>query len=257
VATITKEDPSRPDWQSKVEAATDSSLAWQKYIASVIADEEKTYPDKHLIAQNMTNFMYKLPSVDPVISIFNFHYARPEAVWYNYDLNKVIGFDESGFAGNADSTYRRQAWRFIMAGGGLFNNLDYSFTVDKPDGTDKQEAPGGGSVAFRKNLSVLKKFMEKLDFIHLSPDTAVAANTGSGKVYALSSKGKEYALYLEKQQDSMIKLQLPAGSYTLTWTNPISGAVEKPRKITHKSGVLSVPVPANATEYALHIQAAR
>jgi hypothetical protein len=112
-------------------------------------------------------------------------------------------------------------------------------------------------VAFRKNLSVLKKFMEKLDFIHLNPDTAVAANTGSGKVYALSNRGKEYAFYLEKQQDSAIKLQLPAGKYILTWTDPISGVVEKPRKITHKSGVLSLPVPASGTDYALHIQAAR
>jgi hypothetical protein len=257
VATVSKEDSTRPDWQTKVEGATDSSLAWQSYMAAAIRDEEKTFPFRHLIAQNVTNFVYKLPAVDPAISIINFHYARPEAVWYNYDLNRVIGFDESGFAGNADSTYRRQAWRFIMAGGGLFNNLDYSFTVDKPDGTDKQEAPGGGSVQFRKQLSVLKKFMETLNFIRLKPDTAVVESTGPGKIYALSDRGKEYALYLESLQGSMLTLQLPAGSYSLEWTDLLSGAVGKPRKVVHKGGRLSIPVPSGKAENALHIQAAR
>ncbi|MDO1447039.1 hypothetical protein Q0590_12295 [Rhodocytophaga aerolata] len=257
VATVSKLDTAQPEWQTKVEAASDSSLAWQKYMAAAIKDEEKNFSAQHLIAQNVTNFAYKLPSTDPNISIINFHYARPEAVSYNYNLNKVIGFDESGFAGNADSTYRRQAWRFIMAGGGLFNNLDYSFTVQKPDGTDKQEAPGGGSVAFRKNLYILKKFMENLDFIHLKPDTMAAAHVGQGRVYALSKPGKEYAFYLENLQTSTLDLQLPAGKYTVNWTDPASGTKQKPQQLTHTGGRLSVSIPGNNAEYALHIHVRR
>jgi hypothetical protein len=257
VATVSKLDTTQPDWQTKVEAASDSSLAWQKYMAAAIQDEEKNFSARHLIAQNITNFAYKLPSADPAITVINFHYARPEAVRYNYSLNKVIGFDESGFAGNADSTYRRQAWRFIMAGGGLFNNLDYSFTVQKPDGTDKQEAPGGGSVTFRKNLRVLKNFMESLDFIHMQPDTLVAARNGQKNIYALSNPGKEYALYLENPPRNTLNLQLPAGNYTLSWTDPVSGSTEKPQKLTHKGGLMSVTIPGNAVERALHIRAGR
>lgn len=257
VATVSKLDTTQPDWQTKVEAASDSSLAWQKYIAAAVVDEEKNFPARHLIAQNVTNFAYKLPAIDPNISIINFHYARPEAVWYNYDLNKVIGFDESGFAGNADSTYRRQAWRFIMAGGGLFNNLDYSFTVQKPDGTDKQEAPGGGSVAFRKNLRVLNKFMQSLNFIHMKPDTMVAARSGQGKIYVLSNPGREYAFYLENIHNNTLNLQLPAGKYTVRWTDPVNGTVEKPQSLTHRGGILPVNIPGSTAEKALHIQAGR
>ncbi len=41
----------------------------------------------------------------------------------------MIGNNETGFKGTADTPYRIQAWDFLMAGGALYNNLDYSFTV--------------------------------------------------------------------------------------------------------------------------------
>ena len=86
----------------------------------------------------------------PSVSVLNFHYAFPPiAVGQNYHLNKVIGDNETGFDGNADSIYRREAWAFIIAGGALFNNLDYSFTSDHEDGTFlyPPTQPGGGSAA--------------------------------------------------------------------------------------------------------------
>ncbi len=53
----------------------------------------------------------------------------------NYSLNKVIGDNETGFDGIEDSKYRSEAWNFILAGGGLFDNLDYSFTAGNEDGS--------------------------------------------------------------------------------------------------------------------------
>ena len=42
---------------------------------------------------------------------------------------------------------RSEAWDFIIAGGGLYNNLDYSFTADHEDGTFQypDTQPGGGN----------------------------------------------------------------------------------------------------------------
>ena len=65
----------------------------------------------------------------------------------NYDLNKVIGDNETGFRGTNDAAYRIEAWDFLLAGGGLFNNLDYSFVAGHEDGTFAYPAtqPGGGN----------------------------------------------------------------------------------------------------------------
>jgi hypothetical protein len=166
----------------------------------------------------------------------------------------VIGFDESGFAGHADSTYRKQAWRFIMAGGGLFNNLDYSFTVAKPDGTDHQEAPGGGSPALRKQLGVLKRFMESLDFIHLKPAPELLSYAGGKEVFLLANPGKEYALFVENTGKERIGLELPAGKYSLQWIDVESGTFEKTGTLQHKGGTASLTKPENLKDIALRIR---
>lgn len=158
------------DWRSAIQVVSQSSDNWQRQVARWIKEEESTMPNKHLISQNISNFHYPVANPDSNISIFNFHYTLPEAVTENYYLNKVIGFNETGFAGRSDKTYRRQAWRFIMAGGGLFNQLDYSFSVGLENGEDTAyTAPGGGSVAMRKQLRILKSFFEGLNFVQLKP----------------------------------------------------------------------------------------
>jgi len=120
----------------KVDFANKKSLLWQREIANVITVKESELTKKHLIAQNYTNFKAPIPVVDANISIVNFHYAWPEAVQWNYHFDKIIGFDESGFSGTGDRVYRRQAWQFMLSGGGLFNNLDYSFFVGFEDSQD-------------------------------------------------------------------------------------------------------------------------
>src|SRR2546427_424072 len=120
----------------------------------------------HLISQNIANNKAKVANPHPAISIFNFHYASPpETVALNYDLNKVIGDNETGFRGTNDLPYRVEAWSFILAGGGLFNNLDYSFTVRHEDGTFvyPSKQPGGGNPVFRKQMKVLKDFIGSFD----------------------------------------------------------------------------------------------
>ncbi len=193
-----------------VRLANKASLDWQKYMVALIVQQESKQKEKHLIAQNFTNFRYQLPNVNPDVSIVNFHYALSAAALENYALNKAIGFDESGFSGNNDETYRKQAWRFIMSGGGLFNNLDYSFTTDSPEGTEIQKAPGGGSRELRQQLKVLKDFMENFDFIKLKP----VASVNNQPVYQLAEAGKQYAFYFKDIDQNQISLTLPKGNYS-------------------------------------------
>ncbi len=132
------------------------TLDWQARIASVIVETESALPRKHLLAQNIANEKARIERPNPAVSIFNFHYATPPAtVGMNYGLGKVTGDDETGFRGVADKPYRIEAWDFLIAGGALFDHLDYSFTIDHEDGTAPVVAPtpGGGGPGFRASSS--------------------------------------------------------------------------------------------------------
>lgn len=252
VLNLERKDENLGSWQKVVEEANPASLKWQQHILSIIKKEEADLKEKHLIAQNYANFIYQLKDVNPDVSILNFHYAFPEAVTENYRLNKVIGFDESGFAGNKDETYRRQAWRFIMAGGGLFNNLDYSFTIQKPDGTDQQEAPGGGSRTLRKQLKILKNFMESFDFVQMKPETFNVPDNKKYTAYQLSDTGKQYAFYFEGLGQEAVSLNLPAGNYTLEMISVLDGSTKPLVKKKHKGGELKLDL-IDQDDFALRV----
>lgn len=216
------------DWRSMMQVVSDKSNAWQRKVATWIKDEESKLPKKHLIAQNISNFRYPITNPDPNISIFNFHYTFPAAAHENYHLNKVIGFNETGFAGRLDATYRRQAWRFLMAGGGLFDHLDYSFSAGAEHGQDTTyKAPGGGSPALRKQLGVLKRFFNQFPFTTLRPDlTSVVASPGAS-TWTLSDGTKMWVIYVESIASKTydIKTDIPNGNYEMTWTDALTGKV--------------------------------
>ena len=64
----------------------------------------------------------------------------------NYGLNKVIGDNETGFRGIEGRALPNGGVGLPAAGGGLYNNLDYSFTAGHEDGTFAlpEQQPGGG-----------------------------------------------------------------------------------------------------------------
>ncbi|HEU5116786.1 MAG TPA: hypothetical protein VFT74_08945 [Isosphaeraceae bacterium] len=207
------------------------TLDWQKVIAQVIVETEKTLPKKHLIAQNIANGKAKVESPDPAVSIFNFHYASPpETVALNWNLKRPIGFDETGFKGTGDRVYRTQAWEFLLAGGSVFDHLDYSFTTDHEDGTAEVKAPtpGGGGPTFRAQLSILKHFLDDFDLVKMAPDeTSITPDGGSwdnNPLYVLSEPGRQYAAYVRGGKNLEVRLNLPAGSYHYEWMNPLDGS---------------------------------
>ncbi|MBW3629325.1 MAG: hypothetical protein KY464_08520 [Gemmatimonadetes bacterium] len=244
------------EWMNRVEYPSAASLAWQRAIAGFVRSEEATLPNRHLIAQNFTNFRFPLAEVDSAVSILNFHYAYPEAATLNYGWDRVVAVDETGFAGAADSTYRRQAWSFMLAGGGLFNSLDYSFTVERPDGTDSNRAPGGGSKTLRAQLGVLKRFLESFDLVRMRPRRDVVVLAPGAFREALADPGRAYAVYLDRPLTGPLVLDAPAGTYEAKWVDVITGLTLKRERVVHSGSRMSLAAPEYRQDIALRLVAA-
>lgn len=244
-------------WQKLVETAKSESLEWQKRIAQIIVEEENNLPNKHLIAQNISNFRGKIENPDPNISIFNFHYAYPEAASQNLGLKKAIGLDETGFMPKVDFHYRSQAWKFMLAGGALYNNLDYSFIVGKEDGTYSIDAgtPGWGHPEYRKQLKIMKEFIESFDFIRMKPDNSIlqVVKGNVAEFQVLAQSGKQYAIYLDKGSLAEIRLQLPDGNYTAEWVNTLTGEKKRTEDPESKNGSIVLVCPEFQEDIALRI----
>ena len=189
--------PTRDKYPNSIDVADPPSTAWQARVAEWISSEESKLPNKHLISQNWCNFGYPVGALAPAVGIVNFHYAYPSAALANYGLDKALVYDETGFLGASDDVYRRQAWNFMLSGGGGFNNLDYSFSVGHEDGSDTEpNGPGGGSFALRRQLRILSQFLNGLPLADMAPDTRAVKHAGT---YArvLSSPQGEYAVYFD------------------------------------------------------------
>lgn len=246
------------------------TLEWQRTISRAIHDAD---PD-HLISQNIANGSVKIAEPDPLVSIFNFHYSRPpESVAMNYGLNRVIGMNETGFDGRADATYRIQGWDFLMAGGGLYNNLDYSFTAghERGDFQYNDGTPGGGSAELRRQLGILHGFLNGIDFVHMAPAAGVITGgvPEGATARALAQPGKAYAVYLHhgrvvkdakpryqvdaNSRTAKLVLELPKGRYDVRWVDPKSGRATE-RKITHAGGGFTAESPAYTEDLALLVR---
>ncbi len=234
---------------------------WQRHIADVIADAQKNDPHPKLISQNIANKKAKVTDPHPAVSIFNFHYAAPpDTVGMNYALNKVIGDNETGFAGTNDAVYRAEAWNFILAGGALFNNLDYSIVAGHEDGTFAYPAkqPGGGSVALRKQLRVLADFMNGFDFVRMKPSSSLIKNLPDGATaQMLAEPGRAYAVYLRCKGASVaFEIELPTGDYRAEWIDPASGETVASSSFHHNGGSKKLETASAAGEFAIRLRAA-
>ena len=237
-------------------------LDWEHHIATVIADAESSLPRRHLISQNIANGKAEVRSPDANVSILNFHYAwPPDTVGLNYALNRVIGDNETGFKGTADFHYRREAWAFLLSGGGLYNNLDYSFTLGHEDGTFvlPPKQPGGGGPSLRAQLRILSGFLRALDFLKTAPrPTVVQGKLADGlSAFVLAETGRQYGVYLCRNEPlaeaapADVVLDLPAGSYQLTWVNTLTGATAGEQQLRHDGGVVKLSAPPFAEDVAL------
>jgi hypothetical protein len=248
--------PGRDMFPNSVDLADKLSLAWQAKVVDWIASEESSLPHPHLIAEDYSNFRGSVRSVLPGVSVVNFHYAYPEAVAWNYGIGKAISYDETGFLGRNDDAYRREAWNFMMAGGSVFDQLDYSFSPGHEDGMDAEEnGPGGGSAALRRQLRVLSEFLREFSLVDLRPDARVVKHASGVIAHALSNPGHEYGIYLDGSGSAEVTLELPAGEYSCEWMNVETGAITGREHFRHKGGekMLVTPEFRNGTALRLSV----
>jgi hypothetical protein len=227
------------------------TLEWQHHIAETIAHTESALPQKHLIEQNWANGSKAITDPDPLVSAFNFHYSRPpDSVAMNRNLRLPIGNNETGFDGPADATYRIQGWDFLMAGGALYNNLDYSFIVGHEDGTFRppESTPGGGSPALRRQLGYLKKFFDEIPFSEMSPMAAADLQGPDGaSIRGLEKAGSVYAVYVQHARilpkekpryrtdtaiaSRQVGVRLGAGNWMVMWRDTKTGRDVKKKAV--------------------------
>src|SRR5258708_18009807 len=126
-------------------------------MVQTIVDAESSFPAKHLIAQNIANGSTKIDKPNPHVSIFNYHYSTPpDSVAMNYDHKKAICDDETGFRGQKNEPHRMEGWDFILAGGAVYDTLDYSCTWRHADCTETlTSSPVGAVSALSHRLYIL------------------------------------------------------------------------------------------------------
>jgi hypothetical protein len=232
------------------------TLEWQAHIAETIAEAESGFEAKHLIAQNIANKYQKITDPNPRVSIFNFHYAKPpDTVTDNYGLNRVISDDETGFAGSEPKPYRLEGWDFIIAGGAVYDNLDYSFCVGHEDGTATINAPGGGGAILHKQLGILIDFINSFDFIKMKPDNSIIKGGMPDKatVRALVQDGRAYAIYINGGSEAQLQVELSKGKYTAEWIKTKTGKSDKKESFDHPGGNRTLGSPKYEDDIALRI----
>ena len=237
---------------------------WEEHMTGVVAEAEKDIPMKHLISNNVANDHKLVQSPRTGVSIYNFHYAKPPVtVDMNYHLGSVIGDNETGFNGIEDATYRTEAWDFIMAGGGLFNHLDYSFTTDNEDGTYIIEPgqPGGGGKTLRSQFKILAEFIKSFDYVNMTPlkDEKVRLPQETfTTVQSLAGEDELFAVYLHRKDTvnaiSVLEIELPAGSYNLTWLDTKTGMKTAAPFKGHQGGLIRVNSPSYIQDIALRVE---
>jgi hypothetical protein len=212
--------------------ATKVPEAWERHMTTVVAEAVAKLSQPLLLSQNVANQGRRVVDPHPAISILNFHYATPpDTIAANAHHRRLIGDNETGFRGTADAAYRTEGWDFILAGGGLFNHLDYSFTVGHEDGTFQfpSTQPGGGGKALRAQFGVLRRFINRFDLLKLrpAPELVVGGVPAGGSVQVLAQGDQAYGVYLRRQ--------VTTAAFSVRW----SGRIVPPSNGTYRLHVTS------------------
>jgi hypothetical protein len=232
---------------------------WQRQMTDVLVDAMKDWPQPFLISWNIANAKAVVDKPHSAVSIFNFHYAAPpDSVGMNWELKKVIGDNETGFRGTNNLPYRTEAWDFILAGGALFNHLDYSFTVGHEDGTFVYPAsqPGGGNATLRRQLYILSDFIHGFKFARMRPDNSIVKGglPAGGSARAFVEPGKAYAIYVRQPgtNSSALQVELPEGKWSAEWIDTKTGEIAGHSKFDG-SGTNTLNSPTFSEDIALRI----
>jgi len=137
----------------------------------------------------------------------------------------------------------------------VFDSLDYSFTPGHEDGTDlAPNGPGGGSPALRRQLRVLREFLQTLSLVDLRPDTLTVRHAAGATARVLSSPGREYGIYFDGSGPTEVTLELPRGQYSGDWVNVRTGSIERSESFSHDGGEKVLRSPSFQNGIALRLK---
>jgi hypothetical protein len=223
----------------------DETKAWIKEVSEWIVKEEIKLPKKHLISIDYTNEGRVITKMEQEkywknISVFNHHYDKDAvSAKLNYGIGKVLSFNETGLMPEFSSQYRIQGWKYLMSGGALYDNLDFTFQVGNEDGNGKVEFlchyyKGCNDKKVKYEMKALLNFMNSIDFVHTKPNyDIVACAFGDKNICVLENPGKEYAVYINGgSNEGIFQLNLLPGKYDITYINPSDGAIVKTEERT-------------------------
>jgi hypothetical protein len=239
-------------WEGPAVATDD----WQDHMIETIEDAESGDGPRHLIARNYRHGTGPVRDPHPSVSIFNFHYQRDATPYL--DLDGVISFDETGFQGTADGPYVKDAWFFMLGGGGIYSNLDWSFAPGKEDGSFDYpaETPGGGGAALRRSLAELKRFLDRFDLPRMRPaENLVRSAPAQAETRAMEDLANAYAVYVDGGEGGRLVLDVAAGRYRGEWVDPRTGAVKRRLLLDHPGGEATLRMPPYEEDIALALEA--
>ena len=208
---------------------------WIGRVSEWMVDEETRLGRRHLLGVDVSNQGTVLTPEDLAgsfrnLSVFTYHYdANADSLQLNRGVARSIGFNETGFNGVKDDAYRTQGWNYLLSGGSLYGNLDFSFTVGHEDGSDTPRFSSGlydsgGSPALRGQLAILRSFVDSLPFVHMHTDDGFVVG-GADAWRALAAPGDAYAVWLPGAGPVEVRLALPPGEWRFEWVDILTGAV--------------------------------
>jgi hypothetical protein len=234
--------------------------AWHNRIVQALVEEEAALAEKHLIAVNDPT---EHVDVTPV-SILTFHYrdwAFPGLEkWAN--AGKMLSFDET-LSGVVNwnplldfPARRREAWEYMLSGGGGYDYLDFTVATGDPRGEGQVEFPDGqyyDGRTMRDYLRHLNTFLDGLDLAGMKPDKSLVRNPPrTAKVSALTAGDGSCAVYVQGDGVGRLALGLCAGEYAVDWFHPSDGLRTAEGHVVSRGETTTLPVPQYREDIALH-----
>lgn len=106
-------------------------------------------------------------------SIINYGaFARPSDATSAPVAKAALAYDESGGLSGGRTSYRHSYWRWMLSGGSVVDNLDWSFMVGYETGdlpAEKCHEAANAGKAIRTQLAVLSTFFHELPFVKMVP----------------------------------------------------------------------------------------
>ena len=246
--------------------ARDETKAWIREVSNWIVEEERELPKQHLLSIDYCNEGRiigddELTTYWRHISVLNHHYDKDAAsVRLNYHrIPKVFSYNETGLMPKYSEAYRIQGWKYLMSGGALYNNLDFTFQVGHEDGSGKvaftcDGYSGCGDPRVRAELSVLASFFKGLDFVNMQPAPEIfVVYYGDKNMYALGNPGQQYAIYVEGGKNSWYRLNIPTGNYKVEYIDPVTGILIQEDLVENRWGDLRLDGPDYHLDLAIRI----